>query len=74
MPVNLKLFDTQLEAREAADRSKAGVIYPMPLGKKVYLKKAGEPGIEPKFLCTDSRWRRYDLIPELPGSSAAEPG
>ena len=72
MAVHLRLFDNPEEAKIAQGKSRTN-IYPQifPLGRQHYLKKPGLAGIEPQFLCADGRWRRYDSIPELPGSDAA---
>ena len=72
MTAHLRLFDDLEEAKITQGRSRVNT-YPQifPLGRQHYLKKPGQADVEPQFLCTDGRWRRYDLIPELPGSDAA---
>lgn len=70
--VHLQFF---AEMPDALDRlCKAKVSRPIDvraLEGGLYLRQEGAPSIEPTFLCTDGRWRRYDLVPELPHSSAA---
>ena len=73
MSVSLKLYDDPTDALEASRRSRASSdLQVLLLDGRYYLKKPGSDGVEPKFLCTDGRWRRYDLVPELPGSEAAK--
>ena len=68
---HLKLFDDAGAAISVAKTSKAGDdLQVLRLGAAWYLKKPGASRIEPRFLCTDGHWRRYNLIPELPGSDA----
>ena len=66
----LALFDDPAAAVARGRRTGADIQL-LPLGGRHYLKKPGAPDVEPRFLCSDGRWRRYDLIPELPGSAAA---
>jgi len=73
MNVQLKIFPTQKEADAAVEKSASRVpLAVMQLDRqRHYIKRAGNVGIEPTYLCTDGRWRKYDLIPELPHSTAA---
>ena len=66
----LALFDDPTAAA-ARGRKTGADVQVLPLAGRHYLKTPGRPDVEPRFLCTDGRWRRYDLIPELPGSAAA---
>ncbi len=69
--IKLRLFDTPSAASDAqAKSSVVAQILELP-GKGFCLKKPGLPNIEPKFLCEDGRWRCYDLIPDLPHSTAS---
>ncbi|MCY4548110.1 MAG: hypothetical protein OXC28_07070 [Defluviicoccus sp.] len=70
----LRLFPSAEEAVAAAGRSAAGDdLETIPFGAGLYLRKPGRPGVEPRFLCADGRWRKYDSVPDLPGSAAAQP-
>lgn len=75
MVVELKLFDTPEDAVAIARRSRVvrhiEVLILAERGQ-AYLKQTGGPSVEPTFLCADGRWRRYDLIPELPHSEAGK--
>ena len=72
MSRRLKLWDSPQKAFEAARRTRAGgAIQALPLGAAGhYLKQAGSDDVEPRYLCTDGRWRRYDAIVDLPHSTA----
>ena len=60
------------EAKQTVRRSTIGAeLQIIPKAGSFYLKRVGRENVEPRFLCKDGRWRRYDLIPELPGSAAA---
>lgn len=62
----LRLFDTPAEASGAIARSTGGhTVVAVPLGGKLYLKRLGLPNIEPRYLCSDSRWRKWDNVAEL---------
>ena len=73
----MPLIQTFATAAAAADRaartafSSDIVVMPGPPGR--HLKRRMPPGVEPLYLCGDGRWRRYDLIEDLPHSSAAHP-
>lgn len=41
-------------------------------GVGIHLKRRMGPGIEPRYLCTDGYWRRYDAIVDLPHSTASQ--
>lgn len=72
MTHRLKLWGSPQEAYEAARRSRAGNdLVVQPLGEAGhYLKKPGSDGVEPRFLCEDGRWRRYDDIVDFADSMA----
>lgn len=71
MTHRLKLFGVPEDAERAAARSRAGNdLQRLVLDGKTYLKKPGSDGIEPRYLCEDGRWRRYDAIVDLPHSTA----
>lgn len=73
MSHRLKTFSDRAAADKAAAKSKAaqGLIV-MPLGRVHYLKLPSPGlGVEPKYLCADGRWRKYDLIVDLPHSTAS---
>lgn len=62
----LRLYDDSQEAVQAARASKAGADIEVHLyGTRHYLKKPGQPNIEPRFLCADGRWRKWDHVAEL---------
>lgn len=64
--VALRLFEDPVSAAEAMTRSKGDhTIAPIPWRGRFYLKRLGLPNIEPRYLCTDGRWRKWDNVPEL---------
>ena len=68
----LKLWDSPQAAYEMARRSRThGVLQVLPLGiAGHYIKQPGSDSVEPRYLCEDRRWRRYDAIVDLPHSTA----
>ena len=64
--VELRLFEDSAAAGAAISRSTGGhTIVAVPLERGFYLKRLGLPRIEPRYLCTDGRWRKWDNVPEL---------
>lgn len=62
----LRLYESPADAAEAARASNAGDnLEAHRLGARSYLKKPGQPNIEPRYLCVDGRWRKWDNIEEL---------
>lgn len=73
MSANLKIFPDRDAAQLRADKSTAASdLVTIALARqRFYIKMASpRPGVEPKYLCTDGRWRKYDEIIELPYSMA----
>ena len=75
MTAHLKIYSSRAECETGIMQSKvsAAPLVSMALDRtRYYIKMASpRPNVEPKYLCTDGRWRKYDEIPELPHSTAA---
>lgn len=72
MTHRLCLFDKAEDAAAAVNRSKiSDFVQILNLSHRgADLKRARRDGVEPTYLCDDGRWRRYDLIVDLPHSTA----
>lgn len=62
----LRLFGSSVEAAAAIERSTGDhTLVAVPLRRALYLKRLGLPNVEPRYLCTDGRWRKWDNVAEL---------
>ena len=61
----LRLFDKAADAVDASDHSTVADIEVHGLAGQFFLKKVGQPNIEPRYLCVDGRWRKWDNVAEL---------
>lgn len=60
----LRLFDDAGEARDRA-RTTGADIQVVVYGTYIYLKRPGRPRVEPRYLCKDGHWRKWDNVAEL---------
>ena len=73
MSHRLKLFPDQATVSAAIAKTKVQGVQQLQLGDLgFYLKRPFRPNVEPRFLCADGRWRKYDDILDLPHSAASE--
>ena len=70
-PVVRRFADIREASEAASMRSFSGVHQVHFHGVGWCLKRPGARlGVEPTYLCSDGRWRKYDRIADLPHSTA----
>ena len=75
MAARLRIFPDRRSGDEAVEQSASSIeLVVLSLDRNRFYLKRPSPrlGVEPTYLCTDGRWRKYDRIVDLPHSSAAK--
>ena len=73
MAARLRIFPDRRSGDEAVEQSVSSIeLVVLSLDRNRFYLKRPSPrlGVEPTYLCTDNRWRKYDLIVDLPHSTA----